>query len=396
MGRGQTPNFTPAPPLARGLAIPGALKYDAGFHMSLGVMKRRFFLGLGLVLLIAGLAEIGARRALPDIPGCQEEARNPFRFRGFPEYLAGFRQASAQHAVVLISNSQAYAGEYPPANIYPARLERLLNERRVGGHADWKVLNWSSDGMTSIEYVLLAACLRRASPALVLAITGFADYSVEHLDSGFLFCRTDVPRLATRPAVLAGVPWSYLRRHARVEDTLTSLATDRVALYRFREYLWCWLERRFPGAHRAFYAPFVNYLPWNIRGAAWVSALRFPPAPEEENAAFTYTDASRPMLAEYLDALRGLSAPVLVVAEPRRLAAGDARGASDVAFGEDLRAMTAARGLALRDLRDALPAAGYITSSHFHDSNHRRFAELLCRQVGDFLAASGAVPGEGP
>lgn len=350
-------------------------------------MKRRWPWIILVVAVVLGLCEVLARRILPAVPGSLEENRNPFRFRGWPEFIRDVGRGPKGATVVLISNSQAYAGEYLGRQTYPARLEELLNERRVGGRSDWQVLNWSSDGMTSIEYVLLARYLQLNPPSLILAVTGFADYSLEHANRGFLHCRTDLPRLASRPAILRGLPRSFLRRHGRIEDGLAFAVYDRVALYRLKEYLWSWLDVRLPGIHSMFYAPAVNYRPWQLKGRAWLSEMELP-RPEGGDIQFTYDGPSRDMLAEYLDGLKKTGVPVVVVAQPRRALLQDARARWDEAFIRDLAPQAESRGLPLWDLRDVLPDDEFLTSSHLKPPNHQRLAELLCDRLAAFQAGS--------
>ncbi|MBP7830393.1 MAG: hypothetical protein KA248_10790 [Kiritimatiellae bacterium] len=350
-------------------------------------MKRRWPWVILVAVLVLGLGEVLARRLLPAVPGGLEDNRNPYRFRGWPEYIRDVGRGPKGATVVLISNSQAYAGEYLGRQTYPARLEALLNERRVNGRSDWKVLNWSSDGMTSIEYVLLARYLQLNPPSLILAVTGFADYSLEHAHRGFLHCRTDLPRLAGRPAILGGLPLSFLKRHARIEDTLAFAVYDRVALYRLKEYLWSWLDVRLPGIHTMFYAPAVNYRPWQLKGTAWRPAMELPPPPAGD-IQFTYAGESSRMLGEFLDGLKKIGVPVVIVAQPRRALLQDARAKWDAAFIEDLRAQAAAMTLPLWDMRDALPNDEFLTSSHLKPPNHQRFAEQLCDHLQAFVTGT--------
>lgn len=350
-------------------------------------MKTRWPWVVLLFVLVLAVCEGLARRAMPRIPGSREENRNPFRFRGWPEFIRDVGRGPKGATIVLLSNSQAYAGEYLGRLTYAARLEDLLRERRVGGRADWEVLNWSSDGMTSIEYVLLARYLQLHPPTLVLAATGFADYSLEHAYRGFLHCRTDLPRLVGRPAILRGLPWSYLKRHSRVEDSLAFAAYDRVALYRFKEYFWSWLDVRMPGVHGLFYAPAINYRPWQLKGRAWLPEMTLPGG-RPGHIQFMYNEISGQMLSEYLDLLAGGPAPCVLVAQPRQMLPDDPRAQWDIAFIQDLQKQTGARSLPLWDLQDALPNDEYLTSSHLKPPNHLRLARILCDRLEAYFADS--------
>ena len=228
-----------------------------------------------LFLLLLVLAEIAARIWGPALPSCAADRRNAYRFRGWPAYVAGIRDFGASnHVVVVLSNCQGYGAEVPGRVGYPAVLQNLLAERAWQGDADWKVVNWSLDGATSIEYTILAAYLRTLHPDAVVASLAFADFRAEHFREGWRYARSDVPCLATRGPVLRRLPWSYLRRHWKAEDALAAWAFDRLALLRLADYGWSWLDGHLPGVHFALYAPAINFRPWRIEGEPrWRSGL---------------------------------------------------------------------------------------------------------------------------
>ena len=337
-------------------------------------------MALGIFGLVLVCCEIGARFALPEIPGSSEITRNPFRFRGWPEYVSGSRDDPSVGTVVLLTNSQGYAGELSHHKIYPARLEALLNQHKVGGRSRWEVLNWSSDGITSIELMLLVAHLQDRVSGIVLAVTGYADHAVEHSDAGLLYCRSDIPRLAARCRISRRLPRSYWRRHVKGEDLLTFFLRDKLALLRYREYAWSWLETRLPGIHETFYAPSVNYLPWTMRGKPRVKPLR-KPANRSSDPSLTYGEESRQMLREYVMMMSRIPARVVVVSEPIRIRRSDTRRRWHDPFQDDLAALVAEHGVTFWDLSRALPAEGFATSSHFHPSNHELFADVLLERI---------------
>lgn len=348
-------------------------------------MRRKFCLALGVLFAVQIVLEIGARRALPDVPSCVEVSRNPYRFRAWPEYISGLDRVSEAGTVVLLTNSQGYAGEFDHRRIYPAQLERLMSQDRVGGYPRWEILNWASDGMTSIELTLLASHLQTQKPTLVLAMTGYADYAAEHAREKLLYCRSDVPRLATRLRLLHHLPASYVSRHIGLEDFMTYLLRDRLALLRYREFIWSWLDPRFPGIHAALYAPSVNYRPWELRARPILPPLRkskLTPA----DPVLTYREGSRAMLNEYLTALSKIPARVIVVSQPLAVPPGDPRRKWHEAFENDLQTLTAEKGLVLWDLVDALPPGDFLTSSHFQPANHVRFAQMLLERLSKELA----------
>ena len=230
-----------------------------------------------------GLAEALARRLLPAVPGGLEDNRNPYRFRGWPEFIRDVGRGPKGATVVLISNSQAYAGEHPGKTDYPARLEESA-ERTPGGRPR---------GLAGAQLVVRRHDLDRIRavgplPAAPSAVAGARDDRVRGLQPrtchrGFFHCRTDLPRLVSRPAILRGLPRSYLKRHSRVEDDLAFAVYDRLALYRFKEYFWSWLDVRLPGIHGLFYAPAVNYRPWELKGRPWLPPMELPKAAGRRN-----------------------------------------------------------------------------------------------------------------
>jgi hypothetical protein len=114
-------------------------------------------IGLAVVAAATGVA----RRAFPPPANGVESARNPYRFRDWPAYVDSLRAADGAACVVLISDSQAYGGEYPARNGYPARLEALLNERQPG-ESTLGSAEPVDRRVTSLEYVALAARLRES------------------------------------------------------------------------------------------------------------------------------------------------------------------------------------------------------------------------------------------
>jgi len=352
-------------------------------------VKQRLALSLCILAAVLLAAELAARRLLPDVPSARHISRNPYRFRAWPEFIRGrIDDAPDAGTVVLLTNSQGYAGELDHRKIYPARLEALLSGQAGGGRPRWDVLNWATDGMTSIELMLLAAYLQPREPTFVLAVTGYADYAIEHVDEGLLYCRSDVSRLATRGAVLRRLPGSYILRHIGLEDALTFFMRDRFALVRYREFLWSWLETRYPGSHSILYAPSINYLPWTLKAKPKTKPLRRPKAGAGDPV-LTYREGSKRMLDEYLSALALIPGRVIVVTEPIAVSPGDPRRRWHEAFERDVKVLAAEKGLTLWDLDDALPAEDFMTSSHLHNANHVRFAELLKERLARHLSQGG-------
>lgn len=348
-------------------------------------MKRLAPIALLAFLAVVGGAEWLARRALPVVPRADTVPRNPYRFRGWPEFTEMPPAETGVAQVVLISNSQGYSGETPANRIYPDKLERMLTERRAAGFRAWQVLNWSFDGVTSMEYLLMAARLRDAHPDLVVAAVGMADFSDFNLDRPLSRCRTDLPRLAARPAIAARLPASFVRRHFKVEDVLTAGMWDRFALLRSRDYLWSRLDQTWAGLQPGLYAPFVNYHPWELDRRARVDLGRAPWRRASKREV-KYTSAARPLVAEFLDQLRQVPARrILVCTIPNGVGARDPIRPDLDRFREDLASLCAERGLTFWALDDALPAEDYLDSLHFTPPNQQRFAEYLAERLPPLL-----------
>ena len=325
-----------------------------------------------------------ARRAFPPPASCVESERNPYRFRDWPAYVDGLRTADGAACVALISDSQAYGGEYPARNGYPARLEALLNERKTGGFERWEVLNLSIDGVTPLEYMALAARLREETPTWLISISGSADYRAENYRKGFSFPRTDLVQLPTEARIARRLPGAFWDRHGRVEDTLTAWVTRVFPLLRARDYLWSWLDTRYPGAQKTFYAPRTTYRFWQLPGKARTEPVP-DPIPDRTGGRLdlTYDARSTVLLAEFLDQLAQIPAAHKLVATAPLSSdfAGTPDGEWIAAFRRDLARLADERGLPFRDLTATLPPQDFITSNHLHDRNHRRMAELLADHV---------------
>ena len=337
-------------------------------------------IGLAVIAAATGLAA----RVFPPPANCVESARNPYRFRDWPAYIDGLRTADGAACVVLISDSQAYGGEYPSRNGYPARLEALLNERKPGGIARWEVLNLSVDGVTTMEYMALAARLREERPLWLISVSGSADYRAENIAKGFAFPRTDLVQLPTEARIARRLPLSFWRRHGKVEDTLTAWVAHRFPLLRARDFLWSWLDTRFPGAQKSFYAPRTTYRFWQLPGQARTKPIPDPIRdPTKGWLDLTYDGRSTVLLGEFVAQLAQIPAVhKLVATAPLKGDFADApEGAWIAAFRRDAARLAAEHGLPFRDLTTALPPDDFITSNHFHDRNHRRMAELLADHV---------------
>ncbi len=334
--------------------------------------------------LLLFLAEGAARLWGPAMPSCAEERRNPYRFRGWPEYVEGARGMIADHrTVVLLTNCQGYGAELPGRMGYPAALQDALAERKLLGDTNWRVVNWALDGATSIEYTILAAYLETLRPAAVIVSLAFADFRAEHFNEGWRYARSDVSRLATRPPVFRHLPPSFLRRHGKVEDGLDAWMFDRCALLRAKEYGWSWLDGHLPGIHYALYAPAINYRPWRIEGElAWLPEIRPIGVPRDQDLDLLYDERSTAMVDELAATLAAGNAPVVLAAQPFR----DGHVHAET-FAKDLEASAARHGLPFWNLQHAIPREEFLTSNHFDRRGHRRMAGELAARMESWLSA---------
>jgi hypothetical protein len=345
---------------------------------------QRLILSLLAPLVLAWLAvEWFSHSVLPVVPDSGEVARNPYRYRGWPEYMGGMDAPRSPDVgrCVLISDCQGYGGEYRDRMIYAAELAKRLGQARAGGKSDWQVHNWSVDGATSLDYVFLAAFLVEHPPDVVIALTSFADYRAEHFHEGLAFSRTDISRLVVRREVRRALPAGFLARHGRTEDVLRSAAHDALAALRFREYAWSWAERRFPGVLNDFYAARLTYLPWHLPKNPLVKPIERPPR-EETELTIAYDADSRRMLEEYVATLARIPADVRILAAEPYNDPDDERAQRMVA---DAEALCAENGLTFRDLRRVLAADEFLTSAHLSRGGHVRMAETLDGLVQDTL-----------
>lgn len=344
---------------------------------------------LGLVGGILAVANFLAGSILPQVPDSSTADRNEFRFRGYPEFLSGIEHSSAPRDLVLLSNSQAYSGEYRASEGYPARLEGLMNAAAgTGAGAQWRVHNWSVDGTTSMEYMLMAAYLAGHPPDLLVASIGYADFRGQNVEESFSHCRSDTPRLVSRPAIARRLPAQFWLRHGAVEDTLSAVVRDRFPVAQVPEFAWSWIDQQYPGTMPLFYAPSLYHHPWKLdveRKGTRPNFIR-PPNEAEGATNYAYDERSTALLEEFLVALKQVGAShVLVVACPGNERPGSAHAPFVEAFRSDLRVLTEAMGVPFRDLSDALPGADFLDSLHFTKPNHRRYAERLWRELNPDL-----------
>ncbi len=102
--------------------------------MSSPAYRMKVAAAVAIGLAVVGAANLVASRLLPPPADCVESGRNPYRFRDWAHYVDGMDRRGDAACVVVISDSQAYAGEYPVRKGYPARLEALLE--RTQNRAD--------------------------------------------------------------------------------------------------------------------------------------------------------------------------------------------------------------------------------------------------------------------
>ncbi|MCO5044825.1 MAG: hypothetical protein J5I99_08765 [Verrucomicrobia bacterium] len=345
-------------------------------------MKTHVWISTLVFLAALGGAEIAARRMLPVVPAAEDVPRNPYRFRGWPEYIRLDPAPTGTARIILISNSQAYAGEIPERRIYPDKLERALTAKHIGGYERIEVLNWSFDGVTSIELMLMAARLHNESPDLVIAAIGAADFSSFNLTRPLSQTRTDLPRLASRERIWRVLPHAFKKRHVRLEDWLTYAAWDRLALLRFRDFAWSWLDEMWSGVQTGLYSPGVNYHPWRLASVKKRGSLGSPPWLKRGAFEVTYTPEARVLLEEYLDALQAIPARrLLVIATPHQLPPTDPLYAPDQLFLKDLRELAAKRGLLFWDDSALFPPSAFFDGLHFKADFHQYYCDRLMERL---------------
>jgi hypothetical protein len=104
-----------------------------------------------------------------------------------------------ERRVIVITNSQGYLIESDPSQSYPARLERLLNQR--GGGAAYRVANWALPGANAAEMVILAARAADHRPDAVVLLAYSNNFSQANTSHPLSYARNDVEQLAYLPQV---------------------------------------------------------------------------------------------------------------------------------------------------------------------------------------------------
>jgi len=348
--------------------------------MSILTYKQKVAASVAIGGGVIGLVTLAVAYLFPVSATCVEDARNPYRFRDWIQYVDGMDSRADVGTVVLISDSQGYAGEYPARKGYPARLEVLLNERKTGGIDRWEVLNLSIDGVTPMEYMVLAARLREETPTWLISVSGAADFRAANFHKSMTLCRTDLPEFLVDWSMAHRLPWSFWKRHGRVEESLAAWVTRRFPLLRFRDFMWSWLDTRYPGSQKGFYAPRVTYRFWQLPGKARTKAIPSPfPQLNKVSIDLTYDENSTQMLREFLEQVAQIPATHCLVAANPLSSTFEATqmGPWIEAFRKDLACLTQELNLPFWDMTELLPPEDFITSNHFHDRNQKRMAILL-------------------
>lgn len=348
------------------------------------IPTRRLLGWLAVILGLLSAAELTARHLLPRVASATEEPRNPYRFRGWPEYTRADRAPAGTGRLVLLSNSQAVAGELRPHHIYAVALAQRLTELQVGGFTNWQVLNWSVEGMTSMEYMLLAARARQAQPDAVLLAAGMPEFRTANLTNGILFSRSDIHRLATRPSLMRHLPRAFLRRHYNLEDALTATARDRLALVRYRDFFWNWLDLRWPGVQPAFYAPLNNFHPWGLKKIKTKARLGPVAWLPQDQSNLDYSDDCRLLVEETLRQVSLIEARLkLVISVPVRDQAHEgAHGEKLTLFLRHMAESSASvPGLSYTDLHALIPPDGFMDGAHLRGRYHAVYGQRLADEV---------------
>ena len=332
-----------------------------------------------LLLVLALLCvEVATRKLLPVVPTSDQAPRNIYRFSGWPEYLKYSTPSNGVGRVILISNSQAFSGETPRNRIYPALLAKRLTERKAGGKDRWEVCNWSVEGVTSMEYMLLAAQLKDRAPDVVVASVGLADFRSPNLTNDLLYSRSDIYRLIVRPSTWRALPDTFLARYFHLETALTIAARTASGTIRFRDYLWSYLDHRIPGLQTIFYAPFFNYYPWDLKDVRPWTKTTHPGWQAKDAIDFAYQEGSRILLREYIEQLTQNNAGLkMLIAQPVRDPADDEPRLRFLAHLNEEQTPA----VIYLNWQNALPAGYFTDKAHLRIDGHEAYAAMLADEI---------------
>lgn len=122
------------------------------------------FLFLSIILIVA---EIWAGKLVPYLnnPDATQSIRNYYRYRGAPEYVSGVASEEGRH-VIIITNSQGFAPELHPEDVYSNIIRGSLNEQGRGVTLE----NWAFGGLINQEMLALYGKALLKKPDLILIV----------------------------------------------------------------------------------------------------------------------------------------------------------------------------------------------------------------------------------
>jgi hypothetical protein len=322
---------------------------------------------------------------LEQVSTAAEMIRNPLgRIRiGWPEYLDADTPPSKK-LVVIVTNSQGYAKEYPSDEIYPYLLKARLEEFRPDLHVE----NWAVPGLRAIEADLLAILAAEREAALVLFLVNRALIDTpDHLNLDYP--DSDVSLVAGDPRLWPDVLNSSVDRSSIADVLLLKSAMLYSNFIRGREILHRRLEMMRPHPWGMFL--YRDYGKRRIERAEKRNRRRgctdCPASDRRDSRRILGLDRlarsiGRRFERNKVNSLWVWQPKPKVARAMRRAERRVARARDGAAHGSSLvkaaNQILTERGLGPLDMRADIPIEDFRkNSTHFTPSGHRAMADLL-------------------
>jgi hypothetical protein len=288
--------------------------------------------------------------------------RNHFMHYAWDYYMEGTEpRRPGESLLVVVANSQGYGWEVKAGETYAAVAEQRLRER-IG---NVRIVNWSIPGARYHDIMIAVAEARRLNPTcLIISLSPHSVHQAVPADNRLKTWVTHLYHRLNDPAIRSAIP-----------EPIRSGMTDwRMDAGRWGGRLWpMWRLRSFPSAILANQPALRPFFEQGHAGV-WV---RFPDArtqpvgPWDDQPWHPVVDVQR---AEALLALAADVAPLAIwINMPFR---SDLQPAVRTGW-STLASLCITNGVVPIDWSEAFPDALFLSSAHFVQEGHRRYAEKL-------------------
>jgi hypothetical protein len=343
-----------------------------------------------LLLLVTEAVWLSAFRSGFPIPQPYPK-RNPWFRANWERFILQVPPKPASvFRVLVISNSQGFGRATPEAQIYPAVLERMLNEDAPAG-TRCEIINWSVPGGQVPEYLFLLLHSGEARPDFVICSCSLSNFTLSAVDYTLDTVGSDIPLGLFRWEHFGRFSAEFRRRYLTLNFMLHSV------LYRHTGSLplASWVTDSLKQARdvRRLLDPHMQNQ-WLFGQGRVDAQSRRRRRGEVLRKMVRRTDRIETFLMEeFFCTIEGTGLPVLVIDQP--MAIGDrpkARSNYDQVAGIFRAAAEKHPAVDFREMVFDIPTDEFLDIVHFTPAGHQRFARLLVPVVRQHLRTSAGRP----